>query len=56
MTVTRRIPHPAITSPAEVARKPTATISRGKQTAQFLRHYLEMCAPMCIGFALGDLV
>jgi hypothetical protein len=33
-----------------------ATPGRGRQTAHFLRHYLEMCAPMCIGFALGDLV
>lgn len=27
-----------------------------RQTGHFLRHYLEMCAPMCIGFAVGDLV
>ena len=33
-----------------------STLGRGRQTAHFLRHYLEMCAPMCIGFALGDLV
>ena len=32
------------------------TISRSRRTAHFLRHYLEMCAPMCIGFAVGDLV
>jgi hypothetical protein len=30
-------------------------ISRRRQTAHFLRHYLEMCMPMCIGFAIGDL-
>lgn len=35
---------------------PAATISRRRQTAHFLWHYLEMCAPMCIGFAVGDLV
>jgi hypothetical protein len=35
---------------------PASTISRSRQTAHFLRHYLEMCAPMCIGFAVGDLV
>ena len=34
---------------------PASTISRSRRTA-FLRHYLEMCAPMCIGFAVGDLV
>jgi len=32
-----------------------STISRRRQTGHFLRHYLEMCAPMCIGFAVGDL-
>jgi hypothetical protein len=35
---------------------PASTISRRRQTTHFLRHYLEMCAPMCIGFAVGDLV
>jgi hypothetical protein len=35
---------------------PASTLSRGRQTAHFLRHYLEMCAPMCIGFAVGDLI
>jgi hypothetical protein len=37
------------------ALKPASTISRRRQTALFLRHYLEMCAPMCIGFAVGDI-
>jgi hypothetical protein len=32
-----------------------SAISRRRQTGHFLRHYLEMCAPMCIGFAVGDL-
>lgn len=35
---------------------PASTISRSRQTAHFVRHYLEMCAPMCIGFAVGDLI
>jgi hypothetical protein len=35
---------------------PVPTISRSRRTAHFLRHYLEMCAPMCIGFAVGDLI
>jgi hypothetical protein len=56
MTVTQGIPHRAIRSPAAVAHAPAATISRRRQTAHFLRHYLEMCAPMCIGFAVGDLI
>jgi hypothetical protein len=30
--------------------------SRRRQTAYFVRHFLEMCAPMCIGFAVGDLL
>jgi hypothetical protein len=38
------------------AHEAAATISRRRQTAHFVRHFLEMCAPMCIGFAVGDLV
>ncbi|MGZ8697900.1 MAG: hypothetical protein ACXWZ1_11165 [Gaiellaceae bacterium] len=56
MTVTQRIPHRAIRSPAAVASPPAATIGRRRQTAHFLRHYLEMCVPMCIGFAVGDII
>src|SRR6266545_6452678 len=29
--------------------------SRRRQSAHFVRHYLEMCVPMCVGFAIGDL-
>jgi hypothetical protein len=36
--------------------KPASTESRSRQAAHFLRHYVEMCAPMCIGFAVGDVV
>jgi hypothetical protein len=32
------------------------TAGRRKEIGHFVRHYLEMCLPMCIGFALGDLV
>lgn len=32
------------------------SISRRRQTAHFVRHFFEMCAPMCVGFAVGDLV
>ncbi len=31
-------------------------ISWSRRTAHFLRHYFEMCLPMCIGFAVGDLI
>jgi hypothetical protein len=34
----------------------TLTVRRRRQVAHFLRHYFEMCLPMCIGFALGDVV
>ena len=27
-----------------------------RRIARFLLHYLEMCAPMCVGFAVGDLI
>ena len=33
---------------------PTSTPRR--RVARFARHYLVMCAAMCVGFALGDLV
>jgi hypothetical protein len=26
------------------------------QTGRFVLHYFEMCIPMCIGFAMGDLI
>jgi hypothetical protein len=29
---------------------------RGGQVGHFVLHYFEMCIPMCIGFAVGDLV
>lgn len=32
------------------------TLSRRRQVGHFVVHYFEMCLPMCIGFALGDLV
>jgi hypothetical protein len=32
-----------------------SAVRRPRQLGHFLRHYLEMCAPMCIWFALGDL-
>ena len=27
-----------------------------RELGRFIRHFAEMCAPMCIGFAVGDLV
>jgi hypothetical protein len=67
MNVTHQIRHSATTSLTggafaktaradSVAREAAPTISRRRQTAHFIRHFVEMCAPMCIGFALGDLV
>src|SRR5512132_3274463 len=34
----------------------TPRIRLGRQIGHFLLHYFEMCLPMCIGFAVGDLV
>ena len=31
-------------------------LSRRSQVGHFFLHYFEMCAPMCIGFAIGDLL
>lgn len=30
--------------------------NRRSQIGHFVRHYFEMCVPMCVGFAVGDLV
>ena len=46
----------AAIEPSTAPLKPASTISRSRQAARFLRHYVEMCAPMCIGFAVGDIV
>jgi hypothetical protein len=32
------------------------TVSVSRQAGHFVLHYVEMCVPMCIGFAVGDLV
>jgi hypothetical protein len=39
-----------------VAASTTDDLSRRRQIGHFVRHYAEMCAPMCIGFALGDAI
>jgi hypothetical protein len=39
-----------------LAHEATRTLSRRRQTAHFVLHFFGMCAPMCIGFAVGDLV
>jgi hypothetical protein len=30
--------------------------TRRRRTALFVRHYLEMCLPMCVGFGVGDVI
>ena len=30
--------------------------SAGHRFAHFIRHYGEMCIPMCVGFAIGDVI
>lgn len=32
------------------------TLNRRRQIGHFVAHYFEMCLPMCVGFAVGDLV
>jgi hypothetical protein len=34
----------------------TSPASPWSQARQFVLHFLEMCAPMCVGFAVGDLI
>jgi hypothetical protein len=33
-----------------------AALARRSRIGRFVRHYFEMCVPMCVGFAVGDLV
>ena len=33
-----------------------ALTNRWRRSGHFLLHYFEMCAPMCVGFAVGDLI
>jgi hypothetical protein len=40
--------------PLEAALPPG--MGRARQAWRFGLHYLEMCAPMCVGFAIGDIV
>jgi hypothetical protein len=67
MTVTKYLYRSAIGAPLagggpaaesarteELAAQAASAISR-RGVANFLGHFLEMCAPMCIGFAVGDL-
>jgi hypothetical protein len=44
------------TSSSHVHAAVTPKLSRRRQIGHFGVHYFEMCLPMCIGFALGDLV
>jgi hypothetical protein len=31
-------------------------VSRHGRIGRFFLHYFEMCVPMCIGFAIGDII
>jgi len=39
-----------------VLHEAAGAVSWRRQTAHFALHFFEMCAPMCVGFAVGDLV
>src|SRR6266516_3648672 len=41
---------------SQVAALVPLTANRRREIGHFIRHYFEMCLPMCIGFGLGDLV
>jgi hypothetical protein len=46
----------ATSSRSQVQAVTTPEFSRRRQVGHFVVHYFEMCLPMCIGFAVGDLV
>lgn len=54
MTVTDQIPTSAATQ--RISPPAVPAVSGAREVGHFLRHYGEMCAPMCIGFAVGDLI
>ncbi|MGZ5207153.1 MAG: hypothetical protein ACXWCI_19715, partial [Caldimonas sp.] len=51
-----RSPQPSLRTTPQVDAPVTPLVSRRRQIAHFVRHYFEMCVPMCVGFAVGDLV
>ena len=46
----------ATSSRSQVQAVTTPEFSRRRQVGHFVVHYFEMCLPMCVGFAVGDLV
>jgi hypothetical protein len=56
MTVTDTAPDRAIAARVDVRHVPSRRLTRRSQAWHFLRHYAEMCVPMCVGFAVGDLI
>jgi hypothetical protein len=49
-----RAPGSGRDSPSHTHVAPRA--SRRRQSGHFVLHYFEMCLPMCVGFAVGDLI
>lgn len=46
-----------VTHPRSLARRGDLPQPSGlRRTGRFARHYFEMCAPMCLGFAVGDVL
>jgi multisubunit Na+/H+ antiporter MnhG subunit len=46
----------AVTVEADRSDAAARTINRRRPNARFVLHFIEMCVPMCVGFAVGDLV
>ncbi|MGZ8706074.1 MAG: hypothetical protein ACXW0R_01655 [Gaiellaceae bacterium] len=46
----------AALAPEQISPVTTPQSSRRSRIGRFVRHYFEMCVPMCVGFAVGDLV
>src|SRR5829696_8734683 len=42
--------------PAMTTTTLTAQTTRRARFGRFMLHFFEMCAPMCVGFAIGDLI
>jgi len=52
----RRLASPLSGRAPQIDAQVAPRASRRRQSGHFLLHYFEMCAPMCVGFAVGDLI
>jgi hypothetical protein len=60
-TTRTRAPRPLLRAPgagrdSQIHAQVAPPAGRRRQSGHFVLHYFEMCVPMCVGFAVGDLI